>query len=116
VIIELVAFCAQIPALRDHELEAASRQYRVARQLAESGEDHLILIDPKRASILNGRDLAAPVLWANDLGAESTNELLRMFPERKLWFFDTYDPYDPQDVEGYRELEQLDRPSCWNEP
>ncbi len=87
-LIEVASFALQLPALRHHPGEYFMRQARITRQLQAQGGEHLILVNPKSAAVYNFQDLQAPVLWAADLGTDSTASLLTLFAGRRLWVFD----------------------------
>lgn len=101
-LIELLSFAVQLPALRQDDDSIKVRMIRQTEELEERGGRHLVLVDPSKVGITNPPDLRdAAVLWANDRGPESTSSLLELFPDRTLWTFDPYrepalSPLDPE--------------------
>lgn len=88
VVIETLSFVAQLPALRSGPDD---RQSLLAAELERRGGKHLVLVKPPESHVQNFRDLVdAPVLWAADLGEESTRSLLEVYPDRQLWRFDPH--------------------------
>jgi hypothetical protein len=70
----------------------ATARARIARQLARSADQHLILVryglrhDPGDEWVYNRADIAAAqVIWARELDRTSNLELLRCFPGRHTW-------------------------------
>jgi hypothetical protein len=100
-IIQTVSFVVQLPALRQDPDSFRVRQYQVHDSLVAAGGRHLVLVARSDAGLLNTPDMeAAAVLWARDLGPDSTLALIDDFADRQLWL---YDPFVTP------ELQRLDR-------
>ena len=85
VVLQLVSFVYQLPALRHDAEEFHVLQLDLMEQLDRQGGEHLILVDPKRAGLYNFRDLGAKVIWAHDLGPTANLELADYFQGRTIW-------------------------------
>jgi hypothetical protein len=84
-LLQCVTFAIQVPALRDHPAEPIVSQRAVRDDLLGRGGSHLVLVKVSEFEILNGRDLAAPLLWAADRGEDDLRGLRELFPDRQVW-------------------------------
>jgi hypothetical protein len=79
---------------RPPEIERA----RVLALLERTPGQHIVIVHARRSYIpaqdwvYNEPDIdAAKVIWARDMGTEGNEELLRYYPNRRVWLVDPYD-------------------------
>ena len=85
---------------------------RIEAQLESTEGRHLVLVHNSNSAIgiwdwiYNQPDLdRARVIWARDMGHEANEELIRYYPNRRIWYVDQDDgimrlnPYDQESNE-----------------
>jgi hypothetical protein len=100
-LIQIVMFVIEVPAHRADHSDPSRQRARLAWDFERREGRHLILVgypqDLQGDWTYNRADVdAAKVIWANDLGDEANDELLRYYRDRTVWRvraeFTTIDP------------------------
>jgi hypothetical protein len=102
-VVLVTSFLVQIPAFRPDAGDPSRVREEIRASLEAEPGQHLVFLPPVLRFNLNPAALrSAKVLWAFDLGAESNQRLLELYPDRDRWRMTLYGnraelrPFEPE--------------------